>query len=260
MVAGSTSRTRDGSPPPKESAMHQFTIHTAESAPPGSKQPLALLQQRIGFVPNLAGAMATSPTLVESFVGLLQRLQASSLTGLEREVVGLTVSFKNACTWSMAAHSTLAAAQGASGEVLEALRSGRELPDPRLQALHAFTRALLRSRGHLDGGAVEAVRKAGYTTEQALEVIAQAACTSMANWAANLADPPVDQAFEPSAGRRWRRSGRGGRRPASPGPQPPQAILGDDGHGLLGHDRRPSTRLGPRPPARNASAWRGLSR
>ena len=31
-------------------------------------------------------------------------------------------------------------------------------------------------------------------------MIAQAACTSMANWAANLADPPVDKAFQP---KRW---------------------------------------------------------
>lgn len=140
--------------------------------------------------------MAGSPTLIDGFVGLQQRLQASSLTGLEREVVGLTVSFENASTWSMAAHSTFAAAQGASAEVLEALRSGRELPDRRLEALHAFTRGLLRNRGHLDADNVEALRKAGYTTEQALDVIAQAASTSMANWAANLADPPVDKPFQ----------------------------------------------------------------
>jgi AhpD family alkylhydroperoxidase len=183
-----------------DDAMRPFTIHTAESAPAGSKEPLALLRQRIGFVPNLAGTMAGSPTLIDSFVGLRQRLQAGSLTGLEREVVGLTVSFENACTWSMAAHSTFAAAQGASAEVLAALRSGRELPDARLEALHAFTRKLLRNRGHLDAGEVEALGKAGYTTEQALEVIAQAACTSMANWAANLADPPVDKSFQPQ---RW---------------------------------------------------------
>jgi alkylhydroperoxidase family enzyme len=183
-----------------DDAMHPFTIHTAESAPAGSKEPLALLRQRIGFVPNLAGTMAGSPTLIDSFVGLQQRLQASSLTGLEREVIGLTVSFENSSTWSMAAHSTFAAAQGASAEVLAALRSGRELPDTQLEALHTFTRRLLRNRGHLDADDIETFRKAGYTTEQALEVIAQAAYTSMANWAANLADPPVDKPFQPQ---RW---------------------------------------------------------
>lgn len=66
----------------------------------------------------------------------------------------------------------------------------------RLEALHAFTRGLLRNRGHLDADDVEALRKAGYTTEQALDVIAQAASTSMADWAANLADPPVDKPFQ----------------------------------------------------------------
>ena len=177
--------------------MHEFTIHTAASAPPGSKEPLASLEQRIGFIPNLAGTMAASPALIGGFVRLQQSLQATTLIGLEREVVGLTVSYENACTWSMAAHSTFAKGQGASDEVLAALRSGQELPDARLQALHAFTRRLLRTRGHLDAGDAEALLEAGYTTEQLFEVIAQAAYTSMANWAANVTDPPVDEAFEP---------------------------------------------------------------
>jgi AhpD family alkylhydroperoxidase len=180
--------------------MREFTIHTAESAPSGSKEPLASLAQRIGFVPNLAGTMASSPTLIDGFVRLQGSLRSSTLTGLEREVVGLTVSFENACGWSMAAHSTFAKAQGASDEVLAALRSGNELPDARLEALHAFTRALLRSRGTVDDSDVEALRSAGFTTEQAFEVIAQAGFTSIANWAANLADPPVDEPFEPQ---RW---------------------------------------------------------
>jgi uncharacterized peroxidase-related enzyme len=177
--------------------MHEFTIHTASSAPPGSREPLASLAQRIGFIPNLAATMASSPTLIGGFVRLQQSLQGTALTGLEREVVGLTVSYENACSWSMAAHSTFATKQGVSDEVLDALRAGRELPDARLQALHAFTRRLLRTRGHLDPRDVDALLEAGYTTEQLLEVIAQAAFTSMANWVANLADPPVDEAFKP---------------------------------------------------------------
>jgi uncharacterized peroxidase-related enzyme len=180
-----------------EAAMHEFTMHTAETAPPGSKEPLASLERRIGFIPNLAGTMAASPTLIGGFVRLQEQLQATSLTGLEREVIGLTVSYENACAWSVAAHSTFAKRQGAADEVLDALRSGRELSDARLEALHAFTRKLLRTRGHLDPGDTGALLEAGYTTEHLLEVIAQAAYTSMANWVANVADPPVDEAFQP---------------------------------------------------------------
>jgi uncharacterized peroxidase-related enzyme len=180
--------------------MAEFAIHTLDSAPDGSKGPLASLQQGLGFIPNLAATMAASPTLIEGFIGLQQRLARSTLTGVERELVGLTVSFENRCEYSMAAHSTFAQRNGAAEEVIAALRSGRELPDARLEALHAFTRRLLQSRGHLDPGDVEALYQAGYTTEQLLEVIAQASYTSMANWAANLTDTPVDDAFQ---ARRW---------------------------------------------------------
>ena len=176
--------------------MAEFAVHPLDSAPDGSRQPLAALQQRLGFIPNLAATMAQSPTLIQGFIGLQQSLGRSTLTGAEREVVGLTVSFENRCEYSMAAHSTFAERQGAAHEVIAALRSGRKLPDARLQALHVFTLALLRGRGHLDAGEVEALRRAGYTTEQLLEVIAQAGYTSMANWAANVAGTPVDTAFQ----------------------------------------------------------------
>lgn len=177
--------------------MAEFAIHTLDSAPEGSKQPLASLQQRLGFIPNLAATMAESPTLIEGFIQLQQCLGHTALTGAEREVVGLTVSFENRCEYSMAAHSTFAQRQGAADEVIAALRSGAELPDARLQALHVFTRELLRGHGHLNPSDVEALRRAGYTTEQLLEVMAQVAYTSMANWAANVARTQVDPAFQP---------------------------------------------------------------
>jgi uncharacterized peroxidase-related enzyme len=178
-----------------EHAAAPFEVHTVDSAPARSREPLADLERRVGFIPTLAGAMAASPTLIEGFGQLQQSLRGSSLSGLEREVVGLTVSFDNACAYSMAAHSTFAAGHGADAEVLAALRAGKDLPDARLHALHAFTRALLSSKGHLAEAEVAELLAAGYTREQLLEVVAQAAYTTIANWVANLADPPVEGAF-----------------------------------------------------------------
>lgn len=42
----------------------------------GSKESLTLLRRRIGFVRNLAGTMAGSPTLIDSFVGLQPPVRA----------------------------------------------------------------------------------------------------------------------------------------------------------------------------------------
>src|SRR5262245_52227053 len=177
----------------------EFTVHTKDSAPEGSREALGALEANVGFIPNLAATIAESPVAFRGFVGMQTALRGSKLTGVEREVVGLTVSHENESPYSMAAHSTFASAQGAPEAVVDALRSGDELPDERLEALHAFTRELLESRGHVSADDRDRLLEAGHSPEQLLEVIAQVAYTTMANLVANAAGTPVDVAFEPQA-------------------------------------------------------------
>jgi len=182
--------------------MTEFTIHTADSAPDGSRDALAALERTIGFIPNLAGTIAGSPTALQGFVAMQSALRSTSeLSPLEREVVGITVSHANASPYSMAAHSTFAAAASAGDDLLAALRAGADLPDARLQALAAFTRTLLHERGHVGEDGLAAFQDAGYTDRQALDVVAQVAYTTLANLVANLAETPVDDAF---AAQEWR--------------------------------------------------------
>jgi AhpD family alkylhydroperoxidase len=179
--------------------MSEFTIHTAASAPEPARAPLAALEQTIGFIPNLAGTIGGSPAAIGGFVGLQGALRGSALSAVEREVVGITVSRENASRYSMAAHSTFARAAGADPAVVAALRDGDPLPDDRLEALHAFTLAVLRARGHVDDSDVAGLLAAGYTRAHALETIAQIAYTTFANLVANVADTPVDEAFAPAS-------------------------------------------------------------
>ncbi len=179
--------------------MTTFTLHTPASAPVGSRPALSGLERNIGFIPNLAATIAGSPVAIESFVALQTSLRRSGLTGLEREVVGLTVSYANACEYSMAAHSAFAKGQGADEATLAALRAGEELPDARLQALHVFTRELLERRGHAGDEPLAALLDAGYTIENALEVITQLAYTTLANHVANVAATPLEEAFATQA-------------------------------------------------------------
>ena len=182
--------------------MSEVTIHTAESAPEASRETLGVLERTIGFIPNLAGTIAQSPTALQGFVAMQSALRGSSrLSALEREVVGMTVSYANSSQYSMAAHSTFAVGAGAGEDMVDALRSGSELPDARLQALHAFTAALLSDHGHVGDDDLAAFLAAGYSIESALDVIAQVAYTTLANYVANLAATPIDDAF---AANEWR--------------------------------------------------------
>ncbi|UBU15902.1 carboxymuconolactone decarboxylase family protein [Nonomuraea gerenzanensis] len=181
--------------------MTVFTVHTVESAPEASRQPLDELRQRVGFVPNLAGHLAGSPVAIDAFNQLQRALRHSTLTAAEREVVGLTVSVANRCAWSVAAHTAFAEGAGLAPEVIEALRAGKDdLTDERATALCAFTRAVLRSGGLVGEAEPAGMLVAGFSPEQVLEVITQAAFTSMANWVANVIGTPLDAAL---ASRAW---------------------------------------------------------
>ena len=150
-----------------------------------SDGPLRELEQRVGFIPNLAATIAASPVAIAGFVSLQGVLRETRLTALEREVVGLTVSVENTCEYSLAAHSVFARKAGGSDELVAALRAGEPVDDPRLRELQELTRALLRERGHVP------------SHEDALEVITQIAYTTFANYAANVARTPIDEAFAP---------------------------------------------------------------
>jgi AhpD family alkylhydroperoxidase len=160
--------------------MSTFTIH------PGSAETLQELRRNIGFIPNLAAAIAASPTAISGFVGLQTALRGTTLTGLEREIVGVTVSRFNDCAYSLAAHSTFARMNGGDDELVAALVAGEPLADERFEALRTFTLALLEQRGHVS---------AELGPEASLEVIAQVAYTTFANYAADVSGATIDAAF-----------------------------------------------------------------
>ncbi len=160
--------------------MSTFTIH------PGSGDTLTALERNIGFIPNLAAAIGASPTAISGFVGLQTALRGSTLSGLEREVVGVTVSRFNDCAYSLAAHSKFARSNGGDDALVAALVAGEPLADERLESLRAFTVALLEQRGHTS---------TELAPEEALEVIAQVAYTTFANYAADVSGAAIDAAF-----------------------------------------------------------------
>ena len=54
--------------------MSEFTIHTADSAPEGSREALEALEQNVGFIPNLAATIGGSPVALQGFVAMQSAL------------------------------------------------------------------------------------------------------------------------------------------------------------------------------------------
>jgi len=129
--------------------MPSFTAYTVETAPAQSRPMLQQLQQAFGLIPNIAATMAGSPVLINGFVGLFQRVHASSLTEPQIQTVLLTNAVANASEWPVAFHTALALKQGVHRADIDALRHGALPADPALAALSALARTLIEKRGHL---------------------------------------------------------------------------------------------------------------
>lgn len=183
-----------------EATMHEYRIHTIESAPEKSRPALQGLQQAVGLIPNLAATMAESPVLINGFVGAFGNFGGASFTGAQRQALLLTNAVTNRCAWAVAFHSTVALKEGASREDVEAIRERRAPRDPALAALSVFTRALIEKRGHLAQAELDAFTAAGVGPGQVLEVIAGLAVSVMANYAGNITHPVLEAPFQ---AQRW---------------------------------------------------------
>lgn len=179
--------------------MHDFKIHTLESAPKGSSKTLAEAQKKYGFIPNLLGVLADSPAALKGYLSLGALFEQSSLSAVEQQVVFLRVSLENRCGYCVAAHSTIAKMQAVPAEVIEALREGRRIAEPRLQALSEFTRKVVQQRGWVSKEEIEGFLSAGFSRAQVFEVILGVAMKTLSNYANHVAETPLDLPFRPAA-------------------------------------------------------------
>ncbi len=174
--------------------MTSFQIHTAQTAPE-AKQLIEGAQQAFGFLPNLLGIMAEAPALLEGYMTLAGIFDKADLSATERQIVLMVNNRLNGCTYCMAAHTGISKAQGVSDDVIESLRQGTRLADPKLEALRVFAVRVNETRGRPEQGDIDSLLAAGYTKRTVLEVILGTAVKVMSNYTNHIARTPLDDAF-----------------------------------------------------------------
>jgi AhpD family alkylhydroperoxidase len=179
-----------------------FQDYDANNAPARSRPALAAAKHAFGFVPGALARWAASPALVEGFELVRKMFERSTLSHLEQEVVVLVVAYEHECELCMALHSALLTRERVPPELLSALRAGHALTEPRLDALATYTRRVLATRGKVEESDLSRFLQAGFTQEQALEVVLGAAATTLSSYANRLTRAPLDPAF---AAFSWRR-------------------------------------------------------
>ncbi len=174
-------------------------LHDQETAPDGSKSTLAAVNRALGFTPNLFRALANSPSTLNGFAALLEANDGGTLSPAERQFVQIAASMENQGEYCVAGHSAFAAKMGLPAETISAIRENRRLRDTRYQGLVDFTRALVRSRGHVTRDEITAFEASGFGTEQMFEVIAAIALKTITNFVGGVFDLPLDDEFQAQA-------------------------------------------------------------
>lgn len=169
-----------------------FELLDIATAPAGSAELLAGVQKAWGFVPNLYQILAASPAATEAYSTLWTLSEKTSFTPQERNIAYLAIIYENECTYCMAGHTNLSKMAKVAEADIYAIREGRELDDPKLEALRSFAAKVTRSRGVVSEADVAAFKAAGFTNTSVLDLLVLAATKLISNYTNHLADTPID--------------------------------------------------------------------
>ncbi|WP_215779914.1 carboxymuconolactone decarboxylase family protein [Paludibacterium sp. B53371] len=171
--------------------MSRLTIPTVDTAPQASQAILDAVHKQLGVVPNLFRLIAQSPAALQGFTANSGAL-AKTLDVKTRERIALAVAQINGCDYCLSAHSYLGLNLAKlSAEEITLNRQGRSA-DAKANAAVQFAAKVVRERGQVSAADVLALREAGYSDANIVEIVAIAAENIFTNLINLVADTEID--------------------------------------------------------------------
>ena len=149
------------------------------------KNYLEIVQQKLGFIPNVLAAFAKFPKQFEGFTKLYNALMLgeSGLTKLEREMIAVTVSSENHCFYCLVAHGSAVRELSSDpqlGERIAANFRSAELPKKQEELLN-FTKKLTKDPSEISENDRKKLRDVGYTDRDIWDISAIVGLFNMTN-------------------------------------------------------------------------------
>lgn len=166
------------------------TVETA-AATPEQKALFDAIEAQLGMVPNFLRVLANSPAALRAFLGLFGIAGEGRLEAPTRERIALALAQANACEYCLSAHTVLGSSAGLTGAEMDANRAGTS-HDAKAAAAVIFARALSDNLGAVTGAELRAVRDAGYTEAQIVEIIAHVGLNILTNILGRASQVEID--------------------------------------------------------------------
>ncbi len=141
--------------------------------------------------PNFLRILAKSPAVTEAYAGAEQALAAGQLTAADRERLALAVAEINDSKYCLVAHTLTSRDAGLGDEDIRLARKAAAT-DPKAEAMLRFTQAVVLHRGNIRDEALKAVREAGFSDAEVIEIVANIALNIFTNYLNLVANTEVD--------------------------------------------------------------------
>jgi uncharacterized peroxidase-related enzyme len=158
-----------------------------------SGQIFGQIKEAIGSVPNTYAAIAAhGPAALKAILAVDTVLATGGLSRPDQELVKLVVSAAAGCDYCVAAHTHLARLAGVKPEVIRQIREGQLTGDAKRDALVGFVRKLAQSSGTVSDDHYAAIKSAGYSDSQLVEISLAFATTAFTNVFNRINDTEID--------------------------------------------------------------------
>ena len=171
--------------------MSRLAVPAPEDTPAAARPLLEAVEKKLGVTPNLYRLLASSPPVLKGFLSLGGEL--SHVLDLKtRERIALAVAEVNGCDYCLSAHSYVASNLAKLDEAEIALARNGGSSDARSAAAVRFAAEVVRARGKVSDSELRAVKSAGFSDAQIVEIVAVAIDNVFTNFMNNVADTDID--------------------------------------------------------------------
>ena len=171
--------------------MSRLTPIQTNGATSALKRGLKNSRLKLEEAPRFLQVMANSPASLRAYIRADAALVRGQLTPRQREQVALAVAEINGSTYSLSAHYDTGKSLGLTHQEMRLARNAAAA-DPKAETMLRFTQSVVLQRGEISDDDFQALRKAGFTDAQIVEIVANIALNIFSNYFNSVAKTEVD--------------------------------------------------------------------
>ncbi len=172
--------------------MNRLTIPTLEQSPAASRPLLDAVNKQLGVVPNLFRLIGTSPAALEGYLGLSKALGKGSIDAATGERIALAIAEVNQCGYCLSAHTYLGKNLVKLDDAEIAANRAGGSGNAKADAAVRFAVQVARARGHVADAEVQAVKAAGFSEAEIIEIVLHVALNTWTNYINEVARTTID--------------------------------------------------------------------